>query len=172
MKRNSTEKGYKDVYMISRIMAAAKAIVSSQSAIKTLFRGKFGISGAPAGVPLSGGAQASTESNTEAEVSTGESDFILAYRLRKITYLKTSRVKRMEDVKGKGTVLDDDAGAEEPEMEYEANFVRLKNKAIGSDEFELASIGARDEDDAEASEFVIPLGQQEEESDDEDEDED
>lgn len=78
----------------------------------------------------------------------------------------------MEDVKGKGTVLDGDAEAEEPEMEYEANFVRLENKEIGSDEFELASVGARDEGDGEAFEFVIPLEQQEEESDDEEEDED
>lgn len=84
MKRHFAEKGYKDVYMISGIMAATKATVSSQSVKKTLFGGKFGISGAAAGVPLGGGAHASTESNTEAEVSVGESDFILAYRLGRL----------------------------------------------------------------------------------------
>lgn len=156
------EKGFKDLYMITGIMAATSATVSSQSVRKRLFGGKFGVNFTAAGAPVGVGAHASTESGMQADVSVGESDFILAYRLRKITYLKAGRVKKMEDVKGKGTVLDGDAEVEKPELDYEANFVRLEKKEIGSDEFELASVGAQNEDDEETFEFVIPLEQEDE----------
>jgi hypothetical protein len=171
VKRHFAEKGYKDVYMITGIMTATKATVSNREARRTLFGGRLGISGAAVGVPLGVGVETQNEGGGKAQVEIGASDFVLAYRLRKITYLKVGRVKNMVDVKGKGTVLDGDAKAEELEMEYEAKFVRLEGWEIGAEEFELEGVQARDEEGGQSFEFVIPVKQWEEESESEDGDE-
>lgn len=167
MKRHFVEKGYKDVYMITGIMAATKATVSSRSARRTLFGGRLGVNGAAVEVPLGVETNPLNKGGGEAKVAMGKSDFVLAYRLRKITYLKGRRVKIIEeDLKGKWkrTVLNGDVNGEtgEPETEYDAKFVRLDGAHVGAEEFDLAGVGARDEDAEEAFEFVVPLEQPQE----------
>ena len=148
---------FKDLYMIIGIMAATSATVTSQSIRRRLFGGKLGVDFTPAGAPVGAGIHGSVESGTEAEVTIGESDFILAYRLRKITYLKEGKVKKMADVLGNGTVLHKHGRSEAPEKVHEAQFVRLEEKEIGSEEFEFTSVKACDEDDGKFFELVIPV---------------
>jgi hypothetical protein len=147
--------GFRDLYMVVGIMAASTATVSSDIGRKRLFEGKVGANFAPAGAPVALEASASHKSETRAQVSFGKSDFILGYRLRKITYMKTGRLKKMEDVK-RGTVLDDDAELQSPEMIYDVNFHRLEEKEIDAREFELESVIVEDEESGEKFEFVVP----------------
>ena len=147
-----------DLYMITGIKSATKASVSTDIGRRVLFNTKFGIDltvptggAAPIGLNVKGG----TKIDRSTTASFGASDFILGYRLRKITYVKFSRKMRMDDVL-KGTVLDGDAKAQRPETVDDAEFIRLEDEDIGADEFELSSVVAQIEGDEQALEFVVP----------------
>ncbi|ETN39161.1 uncharacterized protein HMPREF1541_05384 [Cyphellophora europaea CBS 101466] len=147
-----------DLYMITGIMSATKASVCTDSDRRVLFNAKVGVDltvstggTAPLGVNVKGGTK--VERSTKA--SFGASDFILGYRLRKITYVKFSRKIRMEDVL-KGTVLDGDAKAPKPETVDDSEFLRLENEDIGADEFGLNSAIAQTEGNEHTLAFGIP----------------
>jgi hypothetical protein len=144
----------KDLYMITGIMAARSAMVSSDVGRKHLFEGKAGFNLAPAGNPVGIDAHASTSSGQVVQASFGKSDFILGYRLRKITWSKKG-FKKMEDER-QGVVLEDGEEPEAAATRYEADIIRLEEGEIGSAEFELPSVTAQNEGTGETFEFVLP----------------
>jgi hypothetical protein len=153
------DKGYKDLYLITGIMAAMSATVESHSKKKQLFGGKVGANLAAAGVPLGVGFHASASNDNEAEASIGKSDFILAYRLRKITYKKRHKLKNMVDLH-KGAVLDKDSTEPLPEVVYYPEGVKLEEDDVEAEEVRLASVTAHDEENRDEFEFVIPVDEE------------
>ena len=149
----------KDLYMIIGIKAASSATVSSEAGSNTFLGGKVSVNPAAAsGVPIDVHAQASTSNNANTTAAFGKSEFILAYRLRKITYLKTQRVKNNEDY-DRGTALDNETPTAEIEMIDEAKFLRLEQKDTDHEEFNYPAVTAKqeivDEDEGEFQ-FVVP----------------
>ena len=149
----------KDLYMIIGIKAASSATVASEDGKTTSFLGKVSVNPAAAsGVPVDVHAQASTSNDANTKAEFGKSEFILAYRLRKITYLKTQRVKNNEDY-DRGAVLDRDAPTAEIELIHEAKFLRLEQEDTDHEEFNFPAVTATQEvvDDEEGEfQFVVP----------------
>ncbi|KPI42246.1 uncharacterized protein AB675_9606 [Cyphellophora attinorum] len=159
----------KDLYMIIGVMSATSATVSTDIGRSYLFGGNVGVDltiptggAAPVAINL-GGEQGRGKFQTG---SFGKSDFILGYRLRKITFIKTMRVKRMEDVYTGALLEDSDQAPAEVEHEEAAKFVRLETQPIDGDEFSYIDL-TPEENDAAPYTFVVP-----ETVPDEDEDED
>ena len=154
-----------ELYMIVGIMGATNATVSNEVGQKRLFGGKIGanlavVTGGAA--PLDVHAKAQMAAERGAKASFGKSDFVLGYKLRKITYLRSFKVSALKDVKGKGTVLDENEvpQAAEVEKETEVKFIRLEEDAVGSEEFELADVAAQvvgDNGGGNRLKFVLPV---------------
>jgi hypothetical protein len=159
--------GPKRLYMIIGIMAVESATVASDVGKKNLFESKVGASFTAGGVPLDANVHGSVEREKGTSASFGESDFVLGYKLREISYLREKKqVGVMKDVKG--GVLDDDdevedsgkekeEGREEEEMELK--FVRLEEGQVGADDFEFVGLQAstEDGDGGNSFEFVVPV---------------
>ena len=146
----------RELYMIVGIMSVTDATVSCDVGRKRLFEGKAALDlTAATGAPLGMHAQAGHERAKGTVASFGASNFILAYRLRKITFMKGSRLKKMED-EVKGTVLGKGHTAPAAERIEYAVFERLEEERIGADEFELESVTAYIDGDDEQVEFVVP----------------
>ena len=146
----------KDLYMIVGIMSVTDATVSCDIGRKCLFEGKAALDlTAATGAPLGMHAQAGHEKEKGTVASFGLSNFILAYRLRKITFMKGSRLKKMED-EVKGAVLGKGHTAPAAERIEYAVFERLEEERIGADEFELESVTAYIDGENEQLELVVP----------------
>ena len=134
----------RDLYMVVGVMAASAATVSSEVGTRRLFATKLGVNLAPVagGVPVEVHVEGKVGGEKGVEAGFGKSDFVLAYKIRKISYLKTMRVKKMSDVT-KGTVLDGDAVGEEVEKEAVFELLKLDADDVGADEFDLEAVTAR-----------------------------
>jgi len=171
----------KRLYMIIGIMAVTSATVATDIGKERRFEAKLGASFVAAGTPLDANVHGSARNNKGAKASFGESDFILAYKLREISYLKEKKtIGKMTDVK-KGTVLDDKyRGGEmsdqvpDGEGEMVLKFVSLEEEAVSASDFEFVGLrgevssGANSDKGAEVVEFVLPTYEDELDEDDND----
>jgi hypothetical protein len=157
--------GPKRLYMIIGIMAVESASVASDVGKKSLFESKIGASFVAGGAPLDANVHGSVERERGTTASFGESDFVLGYKLREITYLREKKeVGVMKDVKG--GVLDDDDGEgigkeadeEKNEEAMELKFVRLEEDSVGADDFEYVGLQASAEGGGgDSFELVLPM---------------
>lgn len=154
----------RDLYMITGIQIAYGGSISSFSTTQHGYSTQIGVNGIPAGVPLEIGPHLSSSAEKTAGISFGPAtEFVFAYRLKKIIYMKkTKSVKMRDHVKGTTLSHEDfyrrsetEADVRQNEGESHAELVGLDEEEIGGDEFELQDSMIVAGIDVEYAEYVV-----------------
>ena len=147
----------KDVYMVVGLKIAKNATIGTYTE-----RGHGGDINVQAnalvftGVPIGGGPMFNASSKHSASAFAGLSEpFILAYRVRRITFIKKKMRVRDMDEWAKGAVLDRDEAPEPEETVTVARFMRLDDDELQSQEIGAETLGATDEGSGDTFELLL-----------------
>ena len=155
----------RDLYMITGIQIAYGGSINSFTKAQRGFSTQVGVNGIPAGILLEIGPHLSSFAGSTVEVSFGHAEeFVFAYRLKKISYMKKIRSFKVKD-HTKGTTFGHDRDPKGPgfgmntaqaeEVAY-AEPIGLDEEEIGGEKFELQeSVTALTNHD-EILEYVVP----------------
>lgn len=148
----------REVYMITGVISATDATVSTGDETRKLFDGQVGVDFTAASggaAPLGLHVKSGTKKENSSEASFGRSSFILGYRLRKISYLKNIRVKNQDDFREQAVLDDGDGPADGDNIVEEAVFEGLEEDFVDADEFDFdyASSQGNESDLT----FIVPI---------------
>jgi hypothetical protein len=155
----------RDIYMITGVQIAHGGSIKSFSATQHGLGAQIGVNGLPVGVPLEVGPNLSSSSGKTEGISFGPAkEFVFAYRLKKVIYLKKTKSFKVEDHL-KGTMLshedfcgrsETEASTTQEEKSTYAELVGLDEEEIGGEEFELQESMTAVESVREVADYVIP----------------
>lgn len=146
----------KDVYMVTGLKTAYGATINTASSKEHGFKTQVGVNLAAAGAPVNVGPKFTTSAKQSAEsTSRIASNFVLAYRLKKIRYMKKSRDYKAQDYVEGATLGIDTGSRAATTVPQTYDVLVIDSHDVGADEFDLKSIDGLDEADHGLCECVL-----------------
>ena len=147
-----------ELYCVTGLMVGTDVTISSSQGRTRSFKGRIGANAGPVDV----GPHFSISSGHSTEASSHrKSEVVVAYRLKRITYMTKAKSFKTKNYTDRA-VLADDEEVSPPEQKGEqqelvANVVQLDEDEIGAEDFDLPAVVARSAETGSSEfEFAVP----------------